>query len=98
MKALAGSASFTWVYDFGDYWAHKVKLERIVDLGEPLKTAICITGANPVHRNTMAAHLAMKNSLKPFVTRNTLNIRSCSNTVGVHSTPKSLIRCKPRND
>ena len=31
VKALAGSASFTWVYDFGDYWAHKVKLERIVD-------------------------------------------------------------------
>lgn len=34
VKALAGSASFTWVYDFGDYWAHKVKLERIVDLGQ----------------------------------------------------------------
>jgi len=46
VKALAGSASFTWVYDFGDYWAHKVKLERIVDLGVPLKTAMCITGRN----------------------------------------------------
>src|SRR2546428_7666617 len=28
VKALAGSTSFTWVYDYGDYWAHKVKLER----------------------------------------------------------------------
>jgi hypothetical protein len=46
VKALAGSASFTWVYDFGDYWAHKVKLERIVDLGVPLERAMCITGAN----------------------------------------------------
>jgi hypothetical protein len=46
VKALAGSASFTWVYDFGDYWAHKVKLERIVDLGVPLETAMCITGRN----------------------------------------------------
>jgi hypothetical protein len=45
-KAMAGSASFTWVYDYGDFWAHKVKLERIVDLGVPLETAMCITGAN----------------------------------------------------
>lgn len=46
VKAINGSASFTWVYDFGDYWAHKVKLERIVDLGVPLETVMCITGAN----------------------------------------------------
>jgi hypothetical protein len=46
VKALAGSALFTWVYDFGDYWAHKVKLERIVDLGVPLETAMYITGRN----------------------------------------------------
>lgn len=46
VKALAGSASFTWVYDYGDFWVHKVKLERIVDLGVPLDTAMCITGAN----------------------------------------------------
>jgi hypothetical protein len=46
VKALAGSVSFTWIYDFGDYWAHKVKLERIVDLGVPLQTAMCITGRN----------------------------------------------------
>jgi hypothetical protein len=46
VKALASSASFTWVYDFGDFWARKVKLECIVDLGVPLDTAMCITGAN----------------------------------------------------
>jgi hypothetical protein len=46
VKALGGSASFTWIYDYGDYWAHKVKLERIVDLGVPLQTAMCITGRN----------------------------------------------------
>ncbi|ABE47384.1 plasmid pRiA4b ORF-3 family protein [Polaromonas sp. JS666] len=46
VKALAGSTSFTWVYDYGDYWAHKVKLERIVDLGVPLDTAMCMTGRN----------------------------------------------------
>jgi hypothetical protein len=46
VKALAGSTSFTWIYDYGDHWAHKVKLERIMDLGVPLETAMCITGRN----------------------------------------------------
>ena len=44
VKELAGSASFTWVCDFGDYWAHKVKLGRFVDLGVPLENAMCIIG------------------------------------------------------
>lgn len=46
IKATADSNSFTWVYDYGDYWEHKVKVERIVDLGVPLDMAICITGRN----------------------------------------------------
>lgn len=46
IKATAASTSFTWVYDYGDYWEHKVKVERIVDLGVPLATAMCITGRN----------------------------------------------------
>lgn len=46
IKAMAGSNSFTWVYDYGDYWEHKIKFERIVDLGVPLDTAMCITGRN----------------------------------------------------
>ena len=43
---MAGATSFTWVYDYGAYWEHKVNVERIVDLGVPLDTAICITGKN----------------------------------------------------
>lgn len=45
-KAMAGSNSFTWIYDYGDYWEHKIKVERIVDLGVPLETAMCLTGKN----------------------------------------------------
>ena len=43
---MAGATSFTWVYDYGDYWEHKVDVERIVDLGVLLDMAICITGKN----------------------------------------------------
>ena len=45
-KALVGSDTFTWIYDYGDFWSHTVTLERIVDLDVPLETAMCITGAN----------------------------------------------------
>ena len=46
VNALAGAATFTWIYDYGDFWAHKVKLERIVDSGVTREVAMCITGAN----------------------------------------------------
>ncbi|MGH6638199.1 MAG: plasmid pRiA4b ORF-3 family protein [Polaromonas sp.] len=43
-KALEGCATFTWVYDYGDNWQHKIKVEREVDLGIPLESPMCITG------------------------------------------------------
>lgn len=46
IKAMDGASSFTWIYDYGDYWEHKIKVERIVELGVPLDTAMCITGRN----------------------------------------------------
>ena len=46
IKVIAGATSFTGVYDYGDYWKHKMKVERIVDLGVRLDTAMCITGRN----------------------------------------------------
>ena len=43
-KALAGSASFTYVYDYGDNWQHKIKVEREGDMGTPLTSAMFIAG------------------------------------------------------
>ena len=43
-KALDGGSTFTWVYDYGDNWQHKIKVEREVDMGTPLDSAMCITG------------------------------------------------------
>ena len=42
IKAMDGASSFTWIYDYGDHWEHKIKVERIVDLGVPLDTAMCM--------------------------------------------------------
>jgi hypothetical protein len=43
-KALEGSHTFTWVYDYGDNWQHKVKVERAGDMVVPLEHPMCITG------------------------------------------------------
>lgn len=45
-KALGPYATFSYVYDFGDNWHHKVKVEKIVDLDAPLTKPLCIGGAN----------------------------------------------------
>jgi hypothetical protein len=43
-KALEGSSTFTWLYDYGDSWYHKVKVERTVDMVVPLEHPMCVTG------------------------------------------------------
>lgn len=45
-KALGPYGTFTYVYDFGDNWQHKVKVEKIVELDAPLERPLCIAGAN----------------------------------------------------
>jgi hypothetical protein len=43
-QALQGSTTFTWLYDWGDSWYHKVKVERTADLVIPLEHPMCVTG------------------------------------------------------
>lgn len=46
-KALGQSTTFTWTYDFGDHWAHKIKVERVDSLPAELKLQfpMCLAGA-----------------------------------------------------
>lgn len=44
--ALGAKKSFTYVYDYGDDWRHKVKVEKIVALDAPIDTGVCIGGEN----------------------------------------------------
>ncbi len=45
-EALGKRKSFEYLYDFGDAWWHKVKVEKIVTLNAPIETAQCIGGEN----------------------------------------------------
>jgi len=44
--ALGRHNSFRYVYDYGDNWQHKVKIEQIVDLDAPLTAPLCLAGKN----------------------------------------------------
>ena len=44
--ALGARRTFQYVYDYGDNWLHKVKVEGVVMPAEPIAKALCIGGEN----------------------------------------------------
>lgn len=44
--ALCGAKSFRYVYDFGDDWEHRIKVERRLSPDPLFDTALCLGGAN----------------------------------------------------
>ena len=44
--ALGAKKTFTYVYDYGDDWRHKVKVEKIVPLDAPIDAGVCVGGEN----------------------------------------------------
>jgi len=45
MSAITPSRTIEYVYDFGDYWQHRIKVEKVLSPSE-LKLPVCIAGAN----------------------------------------------------
>lgn len=45
-EALGGRKTFIYVYDYGDNWRHKVKIEKVVTLDTPIDRGVCIGGEN----------------------------------------------------
>ena len=45
-KALGSRKTFVYVYDYGDNWSHKVKVEKVINLDAPISRAICLDGQN----------------------------------------------------
>lgn len=45
-EALGARKTFVYVYDYGDNWRHKVKIEKIVTLDAPISSGVCIGGEN----------------------------------------------------
>ena len=45
-RAVGASKQFTYVYDFGDDWNHKIKVVKIIDGYPPLDHPECVGGEN----------------------------------------------------
>jgi hypothetical protein len=45
-QSLMGVKTFTYVYDFGDNWQHKIRVEKILDNEFAMPAPICVQGAN----------------------------------------------------
>ena len=45
-EALGGRKTFIYVYDYGDNWRHRVKVEKVVAIDTPIDRAVCIGGEN----------------------------------------------------
>jgi len=45
-RALGGLKSFTYIYDYGDNWQHRVKLEKVLPPDPVLESPYCLDGRN----------------------------------------------------
>jgi len=45
-KALGGLRTFTYVYDYGDNWQHRIKVEKALTPDPKLRHPLCIDGEN----------------------------------------------------
>lgn len=46
IDVLRGQRNFTFVYDLGDYWDHRVTVEEITWTDPPMYCAVCLGGEN----------------------------------------------------
>jgi Plasmid pRiA4b ORF-3-like protein len=45
-QALGGRKTFVYLYDYGDNWRHKVKIEKVMAVETTIGRAVCIGGEN----------------------------------------------------
>ncbi|KVV10226.1 plasmid pRiA4b ORF-3 family protein [Burkholderia ubonensis] len=45
-KALGGLKSFTYVYDYGDNWQHRIKVEKALVPDPDMRRPLCLDGQN----------------------------------------------------
>ena len=45
-KVLGTRKTFTYLYDYGDSWLHKIKVQKVIPTLEPMKFIFCAEGEN----------------------------------------------------
>lgn len=87
-SALRGLTSFKYIYDFGDHWEHRIKVEKKL-LGDPelSRCALFLGGANAAPPKTSAARQATRASSPPWQIPTIQSIKKCASGMAIHSTP-----------
>lgn len=66
-EALGTRKTFEYLYDFGDSWWHKIKVEQIVKLDSPIEYAQCVGGENACPPEDVGGSLGYEEFLEALV-------------------------------
>lgn len=66
-EALGTRKTFEYLYDFGDSWWHKIKVEQIVKLDSPIEYAQCVGGENACPPEDVGGSLGYEQFLEALV-------------------------------
>jgi hypothetical protein len=86
-SALGAARSFSYLYDYGDNWIHRIKVERRIEPDPLFDTALCVTGANAAPPDDVGGAHGYADLSTPSPTRDIPNIKPCSTGSAQPSTP-----------
>jgi len=65
-----GINSFIYIYDFGDYWEHKVTVEKFLPVNEKIKYPTCVAGKKKCPPDDCGGIYGFSNLLKTISNKN----------------------------
>jgi hypothetical protein len=90
--ALAGMKSFKYLYDFGDHWEHRIKVEKRHPPDPILSaSALCLTGANAAPPEDVGGAPGYADFLEAILDPDHPNTTPCGRGAGRTSSPGTLI-------
>jgi transposase len=82
IAALRNATTIDYIYDFGDYWQLRVKLEKTLPGDAPLRLPLCVGGANATPPDDCGVYRATTSSSTPSPIRTTRNTPRWTQWIG----------------
>lgn len=89
--ALGALKSFIYLYDFGDGWEHRVKVEKILPPDPALRSPVCLAGANACPPEDVGGPPGAHPAACPTIASSTASATGfCANSVSPIGCPSSI--------